>query len=71
MFFIALGNLELQQGDAHAAAERYEQALVQDPDRPSAQRGLVLAYRQAGDSAAAAQAVAKLRNKTFPPSTQR
>ena len=67
--FIALGNLELQQGDAHAAAERYEQALAQDPDRPSAQRGLVFAYRQAGDSAAAAQAIAKFRNKTFPPST--
>ena len=67
--FIALGNLELQQGDAHAAAERYEQALAQDPHQPSAQRGLVLAYRQAGDSAAAAQAIAKFRNKTFPPST--
>ena len=67
--FIALGNLELQQGDARTAAERYEQALAQDPDRPSAQRGLVLAYRQAGDSAAVAQAIAKFRNKTFPPST--
>ena len=67
--FIALGNLELQQGDARTAAERYEQALVQDPNLPSAQRGLVLAYRQAGDSAAAAQAIAKFRNKAFPPST--
>lgn len=63
---IALGNLELQQGDAHAAAQRYEQALVQAPDRPAAQRGLVLAYRQAGDSAAAAQAIAKFR----PPAAQ-
>ena len=67
--FIALGNLELQQGDARTAAERYEQALAQDPDLPWAQRGLVLAYRQAGDSAAAAQAIAKFRNKAFPPST--
>ena len=67
--FIALGNLELQQGDARTAAERYEQALAQDPNLPSAQRGLVLAYRQAGDSAAAAQAIAKFRSKTFPPST--
>ena len=67
--FIALGNLELQQGDARTAAERYEQALAQDPNLPSAQRGLVLAYRQAGDSAAAAQAIAKFSNKTFPPST--
>ncbi len=67
--FIALGNLELQQGDAHTAAERYEQALAQDPDQPSAQRGLVLAYRQAGDSAAAAQAIAKFSNKTWPSST--
>ena len=67
--FIALGNLELQQGDAHAAVERYEQALAQDPNLPSAQRGLVLAYRQAGDSAAAAQAIAKFSNKAFPPST--
>ena len=65
--FIALGNLELQQGDAHTAAKRYEQALAQDPDLPSAQRGLVLAYRQAGDSAAAAQALAKFRNEAFPP----
>ena len=32
--FIALGNLALQQGDAHAAAKRYEQALAQDPNRP-------------------------------------
>ena len=67
--FIALGNLELQQGDARTAAERYEQALAQDPNLPSAQRGLVFAYRQAGDSAAAAQAIAKFRNKTFPSST--
>ena len=67
--FIALGNLALQQGDARTAAERYKQALAQDPDLPSAQRGLVLAYRQAGDSAAAAQAIARFRNKTFPPST--
>ena len=67
--FIALGNLELQQGDAHTAVERYEQALAQDSDLPSAQRGLVLAYRQAGDSAAAAQAITRFRNKAFPPST--
>ena len=67
--FIALGNLELQQGDARTAAKHYEQALAQDPNLPSAQRGLVFAYRQAGDSAAAAQAIAKFRNKTFPPST--
>ena len=67
--FVALGNLALQQGDAQTAAERYEQALAQDPDLPSAQRGLVLAYRQAGDSAAAAQAIAKFRNKDNPPST--
>ena len=66
---IALGNLELQQGDAHKAAEQYEQALAQDPDLPSAQRGLVLAYRQAGDSAAAAQAIARFRGKASPPFT--
>ena len=63
---IALGNLELQQGDARTAAQRYEQALAQDPDRPAAQRGLVLAYRQAGDSTAAAQAIAKFS----PPAAQ-
>ncbi len=57
--FIALGNLELQQGDARTAAARYQQALAQNPNLPAAQRGLVLAYRQAGDSAAAAQAMAK------------
>lgn len=67
--FIALGNLELQQGDARTAAERYERALAQNPNLPSAQRGLVLAYRQAGDSAAAAQAIARFSNKVFPPST--
>ncbi len=66
--FIALGNLELQQGDARTAAVRYEQALAQNPNLPSAQRGLVLAYRQASDSAAAAQAIAKFRNKGSPPS---
>lgn len=37
--FIALGNLELQQGDARTAAERYERALAQNPNLPSAQRG--------------------------------
>lgn len=57
----ALGNLELQQGDAQVAAQRYEQALAHDPALPAAQRGLVLAYRQAGDSAAAAQAIATFR----------
>ncbi len=60
--FIALGNLALQQGDAHTAAEHYQQALAQDPNLPAAQRGLVLAYRQAGDWAAAAQASAKFSN---------
>ena len=66
---IALGNLELQRGDPHTAAERYKQALAQDLNLPSAQRGLVLAYRQAGDSAAAAQAIARFRGKASPPST--
>lgn len=65
--FIALGNLELQQGDARVAAQRYEQALAHDPDLPAAQRGLVLAYRQAGDSVAAAQALATFRAEASPP----
>lgn len=60
--FTALGNLELQQGDARTAAAQYEQALAQNPALLAAQRGLVLAYRQAGDSAAAAQAIARFRD---------
>ncbi|MBT4501931.1 MAG: tetratricopeptide repeat protein, partial [Gemmatimonadetes bacterium] len=65
---VAMGNLELQQGNAPAAIERYRQALSRNPDLPSAQRGLVLAYRLAGDSTAAARAMARFSGERSPAS---
>ncbi|MBT7862492.1 MAG: tetratricopeptide repeat protein [Gemmatimonadetes bacterium] len=58
----AMGNLELHQGNAQVAVELYGQALSQKPELHAAQRGLVLAYRQAGDSVAATQAIARFRS---------